>query len=191
MTSPSPGVAADPDDPRCAALMASDEMEPIAGTVDVDLPIDTLWELFKVPNAWPSWNGCFFWAHNRSLERGRQLVWIFQPIRWWMLYKMPAMAKIVELVEEPTRRLVTWKVVILPGFYARHTYHLEALDSARTRFGSWEKAQGFSFRCLRRFWTAHFTFVRDASLAGARALADRAVDPLTAGGLPVDRARSG
>jgi hypothetical protein len=145
-------------------LTASNDMEPIAGTVEVDIPINELWSCFTQANLWSKWNKCFFWAHNKDLVLGKQLIWCFQPIRWWYLYKFPAMAKIVEL--EPQKK-VTWEVVILPFFYARHTYHMEDLGDGRSSFGSWEKAYGFTFRSTKGFWIAHFTFVKDKSLEGA------------------------
>ncbi len=151
------------------ALLSSTEMAPIQGTVDVAVPLAVLWEAFTHANWWPRWNKCFFWVHNRDLELGRQLIWAFQPIRWWYLYKMYAIANMVELREE---RKVTWEVVALPGFYARHTYHMEDLGDGRTRFGSWEQAHGAQIRfpLTKKFWVAHFTFVKDRSLEGARQL---------------------
>ncbi|MGH9901372.1 MAG: MBL fold metallo-hydrolase, partial [Pyrinomonadaceae bacterium] len=44
------------------------------------------------------------------------------------------------------------------------------LGDDRSRFGSWEQATGWSFRLMRRFWIAHFEFVKDRSLDGARRL---------------------
>jgi len=148
-------------------LAASNDMEPVAGDVDVDIPIATLWKCFTHANWWPRWNPCFFWAYNRNLILGQQLIWVFQPIRWWFLYKMPAIAKIVEVEEQ---RKVTWEVTVLPGFYARHTYHMEDLGDGRTRFGSWEKATGWSFRLMKWFWIPHFEFVKNRSLEGAKKL---------------------
>jgi len=81
--------------------------------------------------------------------------------------QMPAIAKIIEL--EPLQK-VTWEVTILPGFYARHTYYMEDLGNGRTRFGSWEKATGWSFRLMKWFWIPHFVFVKDCSLEGTRLL---------------------
>lgn len=150
-----------------AELDASRDMEPVAGTVEVDIPVDTLWSTFARPKLWSRWNDCFFWARNDTLELGAQLIWAFQPIRWWYLYKMPAIARIVEL--EP-REKVTWEVSALPGFYALHTYHVKPLGSGRSQFGSWEKAMGWNFRMMRGFWIAHFEFVKDASLEGAKKL---------------------
>lgn len=148
-------------------LAESNDMEPIAGTVEVDIPIDKLWECFTHANLWPKWNKCFFWAHNKELILGKNLIWCFQPIRKWYLYKLPAMAKIVEV--EPEKK-VTWEVTIVPGMYARHTYHMEDIGNGRTRFGSWEKAHGLGFRLSKGFWLAHFTFVKDFSLEGAKNL---------------------
>jgi cyclase len=163
-----------PNMERCAeerkeALAQSTEMEPIQGTIDIDVPITVLWEAFSQPKLWPRWNRCFFWVRNKSLVLNQKLVWMFQPLRWYYLYKMFALANIVEL--EP-KRIVTWEVTALPGFYARHTYHMEDLGNGRTRFGSWEQAMGWQIKLapLRRFWTAHFTFVKDCSLDGARQL---------------------
>ena len=148
-------------------LAESNDMEPIAGTVEVNIPINDLWECFTHANLWPLWNKCFFWAHNKELIPGKNLIWCFQPIRWWYLYKMPASAKIVEV--EPEKK-VTWEVTIVPGMYARHTYHMEDLGNGRSRFGSWEKAYGWGFRLSKGFWLAHFTFVKDLSLEGAKYL---------------------
>src|SRR6266699_647787 len=147
-----------PADSRVARLAESEGMIPVQGAVDVDVPLATLWDFFTHADWWPSWNRCFFWAKNRSLVKGLQLVWVFQPIRWWYPYKMFAIAKIVELEE---RRRVTWEVTALPGFYARHTYHVEELGNGRSRFGSYEKAMGWSFHLFRWFWIPHFIFVKD------------------------------
>ena len=161
---------ADPRDvAKKKALLDSTDMVPVQGTVDVDVPVGVLWEAFAQARCWPRWNRCFFWTHTGRLVAGRMLIWAFEPIRWWYFYKMFAIAKIVEL--EPGRK-VTWEVTALPGFYARHTYHMQAIDDGRTRFGSWEQAQGAQVRwpLTKKFWVAHFTFVKDASLEGARRL---------------------
>jgi hypothetical protein len=154
---------------RKEALEHSVEMAPVQGTVEVDVPIAELWEAFAHADWWPRWNKCFFWAHNRGLVAGRKLIWAFQPIRWYYLYKMFAVANIVEVVNQSK---VTWEVTTLPGFYARHTYHMEDLGNGRSRFGSWEQAMGAQLRFgpTRHFWIAHFTFVRDKSLEGASTL---------------------
>ena len=155
------------DTTKAEVLASSEDMTPIDGYVDVKIPIDVLWETFNRPNTWNSWNNCFFWAFNSELKLGKQLIWLFEPIRWWFLYKMPAIATIVEL--EPKHK-VTWEVTILPGFYARHTYYMKDLGNGYTRFGSWEKAMGWNFRLLKGFWLAHFTFVKDFSLEGVKHL---------------------
>jgi hypothetical protein len=152
---------------KAKELEQSGDMTPIAGTVEVDIPIDVLWDCFAHPHLWPRWNKCFFWAKNRELVLGKNLIWAFQPIKWWYLYKMPASAKIVEL--EPQSK-VTWEVTVLPGFYALHTYHVREVSEGRTEFGSWEKAMGWNFRLMKGFWKAHFTFVKDESLLGAEHL---------------------
>lgn len=148
-------------------LVESGDMAPVQGTVDVDIPVDVLWKFFSQANLWPRWNKCFTWVHNRDLQLGRQLIWSFEPIRKWYLYKMPAMAKIAEVENE---RKVTWEVTAFPGMYARHTYHVEDLGNGRTRFGSWEKGMGPGFRLTKWLWVPHFTFVKDRSLEGARFL---------------------
>jgi hypothetical protein len=149
------------------ALAQSNDMTPVAGRVDVAIPTAILWECFMHPDWWPRWNSCMFWVQNRHLLLGDELVWVFEPIRWGYLYKLPAHAKIVEL--EPKRK-VTWEVTLIPGFYARHTYSTEDLGNGYTRFGTWEKAMGPTFRLLQAFWLAHFGFVKERSLGGARSL---------------------
>ncbi len=155
------------DQEKAAALMASTDMVPVQGTVDVDIPIATMWASFVHSNLWPRWNKCFFWAKNKELVLGQHLIWTFQPIKPWLPYKMWAIANIVELIPQ---QKVTWEVVALPGMYARHTYHMEDLGNDRTRFGSWEQGMGWGFRPMRWFWLKHFTFVKDESLKGAVAL---------------------
>ena len=108
-----------------------------------------------------------FWANNRDLVLGQKLIWAFEPLRWWYFYKLPGVANLIEVEEN---RKVTWEVVVMPGFYARHTYSIEDLGDGRSRFGSWEKAMGPMFRALSFFWVAHFIFVKNRSLQGARLL---------------------
>jgi glyoxylase-like metal-dependent hydrolase (beta-lactamase superfamily II) len=153
------------------ALERSTDMAPVEGAVEVDVPIGVLWEAFFHSKSWPRWNRCFFWVHSKRLEAGKNLVWFFQPIRWWYFYKMFAIATVVEV--ERVRK-VTWEVTALPGFYARHTYYMEDLGGGRSRFGSWEQAMGvlLRFHPTRCFWISHFTFVRDRSLEGVKTLAD-------------------
>lgn len=148
-------------------LANSNDMVPVEGSVDVDVPADVLWELFARPNLWRHWNPCFLWAHNTALVQGERLVWCFKPIRPFYPYVMPAVANIIEVV--PGRR-VTWEVEALPGFYAHHTYSVEPLPGGGSRFRSWEKATGPLFVRTRAFWLAHFSFVKDRSLEGARDL---------------------
>jgi len=149
------------------ALARSADMAPVKGTVDVEVPISTLWEAFTRADLWSRWNRCMLWVRNRNLVPEKRLLWVFRPIRRWYPYVLPAIARIVE-VEDKSR--VTWEVTALPGFYARHTYHMKNLGRGRTRFGSWEKAMGRGFRLTRWFWVPHFAFVRDRSLEGARQL---------------------
>lgn len=156
-----------PDKSREQILAESADMAPVEGTVDVDVPISVLWEAFTHADWWPRWNRCMLWVRNRDLVHGRQLLWVFRPIRRWYPYVLPAIAKIVEVRNEDR---VTWEITILPGFYARHTYHVEDLGDGRTRFGSWEKAMGRGFRVMKWFWVPHFVFVKDRSLEGASAL---------------------
>ncbi len=148
-------------------LMQSTDMEPVHGTVDVDIPADVLWECFRHARWWPRWNACMWWALNDDLVLGQQLIWAFEPLHWWYLYRLPGMATLVEV--EPGRK-VTWEVTVLPGLFARHSYTIEDLGNGRSRFGSWEQAMGPAFRALKFFWLAHFIFVKDESLKGAQRL---------------------
>ena len=59
-------------------LAESTDMEPVQGTVDVKIPIEELWECFTHANWWARWNACFFWAWNKDLVKGQQLIWFFQ-----------------------------------------------------------------------------------------------------------------
>jgi len=149
------------------ALEQSSDMTPVAGSVEVNIPADVLWECFTHADSWPRWNPCMFWVRNRDLTLGQPLVWAFEPIRWWYLYKLPGLATIVEVEQN---RKVTWEVTALPGFFARHTYFVEDLGGGRSRFGSWEQAMGPTFRLLKWFWVVHFVFVKDRSLTGAQVL---------------------
>lgn len=155
------------DRERERKLAESEDMAPVQGTVDLDIPLSTLWEAFTHADLWPRWNRCMLWVHNRDLVAGQRLLWAFRPIRRWYPYVMPATARIVGVENE---RRVTWEVTALPGFYARHTYHMKRLRGGRTRFGSWEKAMGRGFRLTKWFWIPHFVFVKDRSLEGARLL---------------------
>jgi len=148
-------------------LLKSTDMEPVHGTVVVNIPADVLWECFRHANWWPRWNACMWWALNDDLVLGQELIWAFEPLQWWYLYRLPGMATLVEV--EPGRK-VTWEVTVLPGLFARHSYTIEDLGNGRSRFGSWEQAMGPSFRALKFFWLAHFVFVKDESLKGAQRL---------------------
>ncbi|MEX2619589.1 MAG: SRPBCC family protein [Egibacteraceae bacterium] len=161
--SPGPGgIPAEPSDPEL----------PVRGWAAVGLPVERMWAIFDDVRGWPRWNPCFRWARvtGGTLREGALLCWVFNPIRSRYPYVLPASARIVEY--EP-RRGVTWKVTAVPGFSALHRYAFEAVDEDRCRFGSWEVAEGPAYRLLRPFWLAHFRYVRDASLAGARALPGR------------------
>jgi hypothetical protein len=142
---------------------------PVQGSVEVAMPVEDLWRIFERVRGWRRWNRCFWIAGvtGGRLAEGETLLWAFNPIRPQYLYKLPAIARLAEVV--PQRR-VTWEVLVLPGFYARHTYWMEPLGEDRCRFGSWEVAEGPMYRLLRRFWLAHFRYVRDESVAGAARL---------------------
>ena len=144
---------------------------PIEGSVELDLPVGRLWEIFLDVPGWPAWNPCIWRSRVRGgqLREGATLIWAFNPIERRYLYKLPATAEIVEL-EECDR--VTWEVR-LPGFHALHSYRFASLGEGRCRFGSWEVANGPAYRATSRFWLAHFRYVCRESLAGARALARR------------------
>lgn len=152
---------------RIQILERSTDAAPVVATVDVYAPIDQLWDCFRRAHLWPRWNRCFCWVGNDDLACGDLLLWAFEPIKPRYLYRMPAVARIVEV--EP-RRKVTWEVTAMPGMYARHTYFMDDLGAGCTRFGSWEKAMGWGFRMMQGFWTAHFQFVNRESLAGAQRL---------------------
>lgn len=123
-------------------LAESKDMTPVHGFVDVDVPIETLWQIFSRPNTWHRWNHCFLFVINRELVLGEQLICLFEPIRSGFLYKMPAIAKIIELKQ---RHKVTWEVTFIRGFYARHTYYMEDLGNGRTRFGFLGESNGLEF----------------------------------------------
>ena len=142
---------------------------PIQGSVELDMHVEDLWGAFLDVESWPSWNPCIWRARVRGgeLRDGATLAWVFNAIKPWYPYKMPARAEIVEF-ERNDR--VTWEVDA-PGFHALHSYRFAGVGPGRSRFGSWEVAEGPVFRATRRFWLAHFRYVCRESLAGARALA--------------------
>jgi pimeloyl-ACP methyl ester carboxylesterase len=184
---------ADPSQPTPEPVVPpgwpADEALPVRGWGDVAMPVDELWAAFTDVERWPTWNPCIRWArvHGGALRESATLVWVFNPIKRWYPYLMPARATIVEV--DPLRR-VTWEVRA-PGLHAFHSYLFDARPGG-SRFGSWEIAEGWSYRLLRRFWLAHFEFVRDASIAGAATLPGRgprlvesgADDPADGGGRP-------
>ncbi len=141
---------------------------PIEGAVEVDIPVEQMWETFCDVRGWPGWNPCMWRARvmGGELRLGARLVWLFNPIESRYLYRLPAVAEIVEF--EPNDR-VTWEVDA-PGFHALHSYRFAASEPSRCFFGSWEVAEGPGYRATQRFWLAHFRFVCRSSLDGARAL---------------------
>lgn len=152
---------------NAATLAQSLDMAPVQGAVEVAIPAGVLWDCIARADLWPRWNTCMYAARNRRLVQGERLLWAFDPLRWWLPYKLPGVAKIVDVQEG---RSVTWEVTALPGFYARHTYFIEDLGEGRSRFGSWEKAMGPTFEVARAFWLNHFHFVLERSLQGVRYL---------------------
>ncbi len=150
---------------------------PVAGSTEVAMSVERLWAIFADVRAWPSWNPCMWTAtasgaaslaEGSPLAQGESLIWAFNPIQPAYLYRLPVVARLVEVIP---RSRVSWEVTIIPGMWALHTYWMEAVDDERSRFGSWEVAEGPVYRFMRPFWQAHFRFVRDASLKGARELA--------------------
>ena len=141
---------------------------PIEGWTEVPLSVERLWHTFADAESWPAWNPCFsrVWVRGGRLREGDSFVWLFNPIRRWYPYRLPARAKIVEW--RPYER-ATWEVT-LPGFHALHSYRFEALGPDRSRFGSWEVAEGPNYVRLRRFWLAHFRYVCRSSMEGGAAL---------------------
>jgi hypothetical protein len=144
---------------------------PVEGAVDIDLPLEQLWQTFSDVSGWHLWNPCIWRATvtDDKLAENATLVWAFNPIDRRYLYKLPAVATIVEL---RPRECVTWEVA-LPGLHALHSFRFAELDGGRCRFGSWEVGEGALYRAARRFWLAHFRFVCETSLRGAAMLAER------------------
>ena len=141
---------------------------PIEGSVELELPVGRLWEIFLDVPGWPAWNPCIWRSRVRGSElcEGATLAWVFNPIKPWYPYKLPARAKIVEFRRHDR---VTWEVNTL-GFHALHSYRFADLGGERCSFGSWEVAEGPMYRATRRFWLAHFRYVCRSSLAGAQTL---------------------
>jgi pimeloyl-ACP methyl ester carboxylesterase len=154
-------------------IQTSDPELPVQGATSVALPVEKLWEAFADPESWPAWNPCFarVWTRGGRLREGSRFFWLFNPIQPSYLYRLPAVARIVEW--RPCER-VTWEVR-LPGFHALHSYTFERLDAETASFGSWEVAEGPGYERLRAFWLAHFKFVCRSSLEGAQRLAQRGV----------------
>ena len=144
---------------------------PVEGAVELDLPLDELWQTFRDVSRWHVWNPCIWKASvtGGRLAENATLVWAFNPIDRRYLYKLPAVATIVDF---RPRECVTWEVA-LPGLHALHSYRFAELRGGRCRFGSWEVGEGPLYRGLRRFWLAHFRFVCESSLRGAATLAER------------------
>jgi polyketide cyclase/dehydrase/lipid transport protein len=139
------------------------------------MPVAELWETFLDVERWPRWNPCIWRARVRGdgeLREGAMLAWVFNPIKPWYPYKMPARAEIVEFQRHDR---VTWEVNAA-GFHAIHSYRFAELGPDRCRFGSWEVAEGPAYRATRRFWLAHFHYVCRESLRGAKTLAPTATD---------------
>lgn len=147
-------------------IVTDDPELPIEETTEVSLPVERMWDVFADVPRWRNWNPCIAWARisGGELKEGATLYLAFRPIRRAYLYRLPGVAKIVEC--DPQRK-VTWEAEA-PGFHAHHSYLFEPLGPNSSRFGSWEVADGPAYRLMRRFWLAHFRFVCDQSLAGAR-----------------------
>lgn len=144
---------------------------PVEGWTEVELSAERMWAVFEDVGSWRRWNPCIATARvgDGELREGATLTWVFNAIRSWYPYKLPAVAKIVEL--EPGRK-VTWEVR-LAGLHALHSYLVEPLGPERCRFGSTEIAEGWGYRGLRPFWLAHFRYVCRTSLEGATSLGER------------------
>ena len=83
------------DEARKALLESSKDMAPVQGTVDVNVPIDVLWEAFIHANRWPLWNRCV-----RALWLDRS---------FWF-YRLPLLQKVL-----PQRTLMPWPQFHLEG----------------------------------------------------------------------------
>lgn len=158
-----------PDPAGRAGPIVGGEDLPVSGHVDLALSAGALWDTFQDVPGWARWNPCIWRAGvvgGRPLGEGVTISWVFNAIRPLYPYKMPARATIVEFVP---RERVTWEVSLL-GFHAVHGYRFADLGEGRSRFGSWEVAEGPMFRATRRFWMSHFRYVCRSSLEGARTL---------------------
>lgn len=170
-------------EPTVPPAWDTDPEQPVVGWGPVEVPPEQLWQTFVDVPGWKRWNPCIAAARitGGELRPGARLIWVFRPIKRRYLYRMPAVATITEVM--PGER-VTWEVR-LPGFHAFHSYLFDtSADGVTARFGSWEIAEGPMYRLLRRFWLAHFRFVRDESIAGAATLATRTVRLVASGPEP-------
>jgi hypothetical protein len=64
-------------------ILTIDTELPIEGSVELDMSVERLWQIFSnVPN-WPRWNACFWWARvwGGELKVDTLLYWCFNPIR--------------------------------------------------------------------------------------------------------------
>lgn len=54
---------------------------PIQGAVEVDMPVERLWDAFTDVSGWSRWNPCFRWSRvlGGELRLGATLVWTFNP----------------------------------------------------------------------------------------------------------------
>src|SRR5687767_13040275 len=78
---------------------------PVQGSVDVDLPVEILWQRFCEVERWGEWNRCFqrAWVRGEGpLRAGAELVLVFRPIKPWLGYRLPGPVRVVEM--EPERR---------------------------------------------------------------------------------------
>ena len=142
---------------------------PVRGWVELPVPVDRMWDAFADVPRWREWNPCIRSASVRgggSLGERAELLIVFNPVRRALPYRLPGVCRIVDF--EPRVR-VTWEADVL-GFRARHSYLFDGVDADSSRFGSWEVAEGPTFRALHRFWVAHFDYVCRSSLEGARRL---------------------
>ena len=148
---------------------------PVEGYTTLDMPVERIWGFQLDVPRWHEWNTCFAWSRmiGGRVELGRTLLFVFNPIQRRYPYRLPAVAKIVEL--EPYERL-SWEVK-LPGFHALHSYRFERIDDSTCRYGSSEAAEGSLYRSARGFWLAHFAYVCESSLRGARDLAGNGRPP--------------
>ena len=77
-------------------------MATVEGYTTLSIPVSEVWRTFLDVGQWHTWNRCFFraWVRGGRLREGATLIWFFNPIKPYYLYKMFATAKIVEFVPE-------------------------------------------------------------------------------------------